>query len=85
MVGITVITAGSPDANFGPYKVTGSIYIDGSNSGLHTPQREIKLPAGKHRITLMNNEFGIKETFVVDIKPDATEKAIKDYSDRLPK
>jgi len=61
------------------------IYIDGSNSGLHTPQREIKLAAGKHRITLMNNEFGIKETFVVDIKPDATEKAIKDYSDRLPK
>jgi hypothetical protein len=31
MVGITVITAGSPVANFGPYKVTGSIYIDGSN------------------------------------------------------
>ena len=61
------------------------IYIDGSNSGLHTPQREIKLSAGKHRVTLMNNEFGIKETFVVDIKPDATEKAIKDYSDRLPK
>ncbi|MBA3461971.1 MAG: protein kinase [Deltaproteobacteria bacterium] len=61
------------------------IYIDGSNSGLHTPQRELKLSAGKHRITLMNNEFGIKETFVVDIKPDETAKAIKDYSDRLPK
>ncbi|MBL9015559.1 MAG: hypothetical protein JNL83_15350, partial [Myxococcales bacterium] len=61
------------------------IYIDGSNSGLHTPQREIKLAAGKHRITLMNNEFGIKETFVVEIKPDETAKAIKDYSDRLPK
>jgi hypothetical protein len=61
------------------------IYIDGSNSGLHTPQREIKLAAGKHRITLMNNEFGIKETFVVDVKADAVEKAIKDYSDRLPK
>ena len=61
------------------------IYVDGSNTGLHTPQREIKLPAGKHRITLMNNEFGIKETFVVEIKPDATEKMIKDYSDRLPK
>jgi serine/threonine protein kinase len=61
------------------------IYIDGSNSGLHTPQREIKLAAGKHRVTLMNNEFGIKETFVVEIKADATEKAIKDYSERLPK
>ena len=61
------------------------IYVDGSSTGLHTPQREIKLAAGKHRITLMNNEFGIKETFVVEIKPDATEKMIKDYSDRLPK
>jgi serine/threonine protein kinase len=61
------------------------IYVDGSNTGLHTPQRSMKLAAGKHRITLINNEFGIKETFVVDIKPDATEKAIKDYSDRLPK
>ncbi|MDB4963031.1 MAG: serine/threonine protein kinase [Myxococcales bacterium] len=61
------------------------IYVDGSNTGLHTPQRTMKLSAGKHRITLINNEFGIKETFVVDIKPDATEKAIKDFSDRLPK
>ena len=39
----------------------------------------------KHKITLVNNEYGIKETFSVDIKPDATEKQIKDYSDRLPK
>ena len=61
------------------------IYVDGSNTGLHTPQRAMKLSAGKHRITLINNEFGIKETFVVDIKADGTEKAIKDYSDRLPK
>jgi hypothetical protein len=61
------------------------IYVDGTATGLHTPQKEMKLPAGKHRITLINNEFGIKETFVVDIKADATEKAIKDFSDRLPK
>ncbi len=61
------------------------IYIDGSDTGNHTPQRDIKLPAGKHRVTLVNNDFGIKETFTVDIKADQTEKAIKDYSDRLPK
>jgi len=61
------------------------IYIDGSDTGNHTPQKDIKLPAGKHRITLVNNDFGIKETFTVDIKADQTEKAIKDYSDRLPK
>ena len=45
----------------------------------------MKLAAGKHRITLINNELGIKGTFVVDIMADGTEKAIKDYSDRLPK
>jgi eukaryotic-like serine/threonine-protein kinase len=61
------------------------IFIDGKSTGLHTPQKDIKLASGKHKVTLVNNEYGIKETFSVDIKPDATEKQIKDYSDRLPK
>ena len=61
------------------------IYIDGKDSGLQTPQRDIKLSAGKHKITLVNNEYGIKETFSVEIKPDTVEKQIKDYSDRIPK
>ena len=61
------------------------IYIDGTNTGLHTPQRALPLSVGKHRITLMNNEFGIRETFSVEIKADQTTKEIKDYSDRLPK
>lgn len=60
------------------------IAIDGSSTGLHTPQKEIKLPVGRHRITLSNPEFNISETFTVDIKADAPEKLIKDYSDRLP-
>jgi hypothetical protein len=33
---------------------------------------------------LLNGEFGIKDTFTVDIKADAPEKLIKDYSDKLP-
>src|SRR5262249_14817506 len=61
------------------------IFIDGKATGQHTPQRDIKLSVGSHRITLLNNEFGIKETFKVDIKADTPEKMIKDYSDRLPK
>jgi len=80
----TKVAAGSGTLMLGS-KPSCDIYVDGSNTGLHTPQRAMKLSAGKHRITLINNEFGIKETFVVDIKADATEKAIKDYSDRLPK
>src|SRR5262249_50743796 len=39
------------------------IFIDGQSTGMHTPQKDIKLPSGKHKITLVNNEFGIKETF----------------------
>jgi hypothetical protein len=60
------------------------IAIDGAPTGLHTPQKEIKLAVGRHRVTLTNGEFGINESFTVDIKPDAPEKLIKDYSDRLP-
>ncbi len=61
------------------------IFIDGSSTGLHTPAKDIKLAAGKHKVTLVNNEFGIRETFTVDIKADAVEKAIKDYSDKIAK
>ncbi|HLL25545.1 MAG TPA: PEGA domain-containing protein, partial [Kofleriaceae bacterium] len=61
------------------------IYVDGTATGLHTPQKDMKLSAGKHRITLINNEFGIKESFAVEVKADESTKLIKDYSDRLPK
>jgi eukaryotic-like serine/threonine-protein kinase len=60
------------------------IIIDGRPTGLVTPQKDIKLAAGRHRVTLVNAELGIRETFSVDIKPDATEKVIKDFSDRIP-
>jgi hypothetical protein len=59
------------------------ILVDGSSTGLHTPQRDLKLSAGKHKITLVNSDLGIKETFMVDIKADQVEKQIKDYSERI--
>ena len=43
-------------------------------------EEEIKLSVGRHRITLSNTEFGINETISVEIKADAPEKLIKDYS-----
>jgi serine/threonine protein kinase len=61
------------------------IYVDGAATGLYTPQPAMKLSAGKHRITLIHNEYGIKETFSVEISPDKPAKMIKDFSDRLPK
>ena len=60
------------------------IFIDGKSTGLKTPQREIKLAAGHHKVTLVNNEFGIKESFTVEIKAGTPTKMVKDYSDRIP-
>jgi hypothetical protein len=61
------------------------VYVDGAKTDKFTPVRDMSLPVGKHRITLVNNEFGIKESFVVEISADKPAKLIKDFSDRLPK
>ncbi len=82
--------AGDPglDASEGTLQVSAKppceISIDGKPTGLSTPQREIILSVGSHRITLTNKEFGIDETFTVDVKPGAPSKLVKDFSDRLP-
>jgi serine/threonine protein kinase len=60
-----------------------NIYVDSKDTGLKTPQREMKLPAGKRKITLVNNEFSIKETFWVEIKVGETAKASKDFMDKV--
>jgi hypothetical protein len=56
------------------------ILIDGKDTGLVTPQRNISLPAGRHRIVLVNSEHGIRESFIVTIKAGETVKEIKDLS-----
>ncbi len=58
------------------------IYIDGSNTNTRTPHK-LTVPAGRHKITLINNEFGINEKFVVDIKSDSPTKVIKNFMDRV--
>ncbi|MDB4968820.1 MAG: serine/threonine protein kinase [Myxococcales bacterium] len=55
-----------------------NIVVDGKETGLHTPQTHLKLASGSHRITLINPQFNIKETFSVDIKSGETETVIKD-------
>ncbi len=54
------------------------ISIDGSPTGLMTPQRAIKLPAGKHKITLINTAEKIKKTVTVQINADQPTKVIQD-------
>jgi eukaryotic-like serine/threonine-protein kinase len=60
------------------------ILVDGKATGLSTPQREILLPVGSHKITLVNEEYSIRESFFVDIRADVPAKVVKDFSDRLP-
>lgn len=54
------------------------IFVDGKSTGLTTPQRAMALPAGNHRITLVNGGKAIKKTIAVTIAPDQTTKLIRD-------
>jgi hypothetical protein len=54
------------------------IYVDGAPTGLTTPQRAIKLSAGKHKITLVNAAEKIKKTIAVEIVADQPTKVIQD-------
>lgn len=60
------------------------ILVDGEDTGLVTPQRELTLPAGRHTITLVNDEYGIEERATVTVKADQPVKLIRDLTDRLP-
>jgi hypothetical protein len=54
------------------------IVIDGRTTGLTTPQRSIALPAGNHRITLLNSEKSIRKVLSVQIIANTTAKIIED-------
>jgi len=54
------------------------IYVDGTPTGLTTPQRAIKLAAGKHKITLVNATEKIKKTISVQIAAEQPTKVIQD-------
>jgi hypothetical protein len=56
------------------------IFIDGSPTGLRTPQRSIALPAGRHRIALVNREAGVEKTLTIELAANATENIIEDLT-----
>ena len=60
------------------------ILVDGTPAGLHTPQRELKLPAGRHKITLVDADARIKDSFVVEVKAGGTQTIVKDYLPKEP-
>jgi hypothetical protein len=51
------------------------VYIDGQLIG-NTPQMNIQLRAGQHRVTLVNSDFNIRETITVNIVAGQTETKI---------
>ena len=53
------------------------IIIDGTDTGLTTPQRSIPLSAGRHVITLRNPKFNIDISFPVAIQAGQQTKVIK--------
>jgi hypothetical protein len=55
------------------------IVVDGVPTGLTTPQRALKLPAGTHKITLINGSEKIKKTVTVTITADQPTKVIENF------
>jgi hypothetical protein len=53
------------------------VYIDGRHYGT-TPLLKVKLPAGKHRVVMLNNQAGIRKTIYITIRKGATTTVIRD-------
>ncbi len=53
------------------------VYIDGRLYGT-TPLMNLKLKAGRHRVVLLNNNFGIRKTIYITIRKNATTTVIRD-------
>lgn len=53
------------------------VYIDGKDTGRYTPLLKFKLSAGKkHRIKLVNAEFGLSKTYYVNVQPGKKKKIV---------
>jgi serine/threonine protein kinase len=59
------------------------IFIDGQDTGLTTPQRDLEVPAGTHKITFVNNEFRIKVSESITVNPGEEVRVIKDFTDQI--
>lgn len=59
------------------------ILVNGKRTGLTTPQRDMVLPVGSHKITLINKEFGIRESFSVQVEAGSERRVVKDLSKQI--
>ena len=54
------------------------IYVDGRPRGT-TPQLKLKLKAGRHKLVLLNNNFGIRKTYWITIRPNKPTTFIRKF------
>lgn len=54
------------------------IFIDGKDTGLTTPHRAVRVPAGRRTITLVNEELGIRHAETLTITGGRKAKLIRD-------
>jgi hypothetical protein len=55
------------------------VYVD-KKKVKNTPLMKYKLPAGKHSVTLLNNDFNIRKTYTVIIAPGQETRIIKNLT-----
>jgi hypothetical protein len=59
------------------------ILVDDVDTGLTTPQRALRLPAGRHEITLVNDEFEIRDVSTIDVDAGGALRLVRDLSARI--
>jgi hypothetical protein len=59
------------------------ILIDGKDTGLTTPNRAVRVPAGRRTITLVNRELGIRHSETLNITGGRKAKMIRDLTSKI--
>lgn len=57
-------------------KPAARVYIDGQDTGRYTPLIGFKVKSGKHKINLVNPDFGLNKTYYVDVNPGDSKRII---------
>jgi hypothetical protein len=56
------------------------IILDGRDTGLVTPQRDLKVAPGRHTVTLISRDHGLRKTVRVEVAPGEKKRVIEDLS-----
>jgi hypothetical protein len=52
------------------------IYLDGTDTGLESPAPGIQLPAGRHRLRVVNPPTGLQRELEVDVAPGKSQRTV---------